>query len=208
MSQSGYSKRFSNPPFWGGLLVFTIGVASLTLQSCKHVYYPKPTAYPRIEYPAANYITESLQEGSVHFERPTFTTLKKISSNKKGEFWYNLEFPDYNATLYLSLLSTDKEKLPQLIFEKESIVYKQAPSNNAVSKQEFEPADKRFLSYYYETKDNSSAPIQFIVSNKTNQLFLGTLTFNYPYNSDSIADILIGMDTNIKHLIETFYFEP
>lgn len=162
--------------------------------------------YPRIDYPASGYTLQSIAQASIQFERPTFSKLVVQQSAKPNEAWFNLEFTGYNATLYLSVLKTEKSMIPTILAEKERLVYQQALRESAVFKQEFISKNQNINGLYYRTEGQSPSPIQFVLHNNQNRLCMGSLVFNYAFNPDSISSVLDGMNADIRNLVETFNF--
>lgn len=179
--------------------------ASALISSCKKNDYPKPKAYPRIDYPQAHYERTDLSEPPVSFEYPTYATLEAVKPDKKN--WINLHFVNFNATLYMSFIKTPPEKADLMVRTREKMAIEEAPVASEVRKEEFEAADKRFTGYFYLTDGDSPSPVQFILTNHKGLLFDGSLVFDGPVNRDSLASVIDGLTRDVRHLVETFQFK-
>ncbi len=176
--------------------------------SCNNDGYPKPKAYPRLTYPEANYQTERLKEAGVRFQRPVFCQLNKVPSPSSDASWYNLQFPGYNVVLHLSFLRIKPEQLKPYLAEKERLVHEQAPPMSSVTTSRFNPLDKRLSGMFFSITGDSPSPTHFLLFNQAGKLCSGSLMFSNEVSADSISDVLNGINKDIRHLMETFYFEP
>ena len=187
-------------------MIYFLGINLLFLASCHSDYSPKPTAYPRISYPQNGYLTCN-QPYPITFEYPAFAKLEFPISQTKGGHWINLNFERFRAKLFTSYFQENKEKIQQQILENESILEKETPPYAHIRKQEYQSNDKKITGYLYEIDGNTANPVQFILTDNHQQLFRGSLYFDYIPNRDSIIDILDGLKGDIRYLIESFRFK-
>lgn len=184
-------------------LLFPVFIFIAVFSSCKKDSYPKPTAYPRIAYPVADY--RQTQLSAVLFEYPTYANIDRQAAG--NENWINLRFEPYGATLFMSLTKVPLTDLDGMIRQKEKLAIDQAPLASEVRKEEFEATDHRFTGYFYLTDGNAPCPIQFLLSNHKGQLFQGSLLFDAAVNRDSLASVVDGLTRDVRHLVETFQFK-
>ena len=182
----------------------TIGLYS----SCRRQdSYPKPKAYPRIDYPQTGYNRATALPYPVTFEYPASAKLVIPEGKAQGQNWINLRFDIFRATLLTSYLQTDRKNMEQHILDNESLLDKETPAYAPVRKQEFKSMDGKVTGYLYEIRGNTASPLQFILTDGENQLFRGALYFDYLPNRDSINDIVQGLSTDIQYLMESFKFK-
>lgn len=177
----------------------------LACSACKKTSYPKPLAYPRIDYPEGRYQKYENAESPVTFEYPSYAAL--IDKHQVNKNWMNLRFEKYAATLYLSFSEVPLAKLKTQLVEKENLAYEQAPEASDVKKEEFEAADHQFVGYFYLTDGNTPSPIQFLLSDRNGKLFQGSLLFDVTVNRDSLENVVDGITKDVRHLVETFRFK-
>lgn len=185
-----------------------VALAALVLVlsfSCQKNDYPKPKAYPRIDYPKPQYQVSELQVPPVSFEYPTYATLEAVKPEKKN--WINLHFVAFNATLYLSYIETAPDKADLMVQAREKMAIEQAPPASEVRKEAFEATDNRFTGYFYLTDGDAPSPVQFILTNHKGLLFDGSLVFAESINRDSLSSVIDGLTRDIRHLVETFRFK-
>jgi len=188
------------------LLIGIWGMLLICFNSCRQDYTPKPLAWPRLTYPESKYQKTVGLPYPISFEYPDFATLEIIKNNKKGGNWINLRFNNLHATLFTSYFNANKKEIQQRILENEVILYNQLPPYSQVNKQEFQSDKSVIKGYIYEINGNTASPVQFILTDQRNQLFRGVLYFNEIPNRDSIQDLLDGISTDIRYLMESFRF--
>lgn len=198
---NGCPKRIAFAHWWKLVPVLLMLVA---FNACKKTSYPRPLAYPRIDYPADQYKKYGNTESPVSFEYPSYVTL--TDKHLEKENWMNLRFDQYSATLYLSFSEVPLAKCKTMLLEKERIAYEQAIDASKVRKEEFEPTDHQFVGYFYLTDGNTPCPIQFLLSDRRGKFFQGSLLFDLTVNRDSLGNVVDGMAKDVRHLVETFRF--
>src|SRR4029079_19698355 len=88
-------------------LILSLGFLIMSCDDEDEVYSPKPRGYVRIDFPEKSY--EPFQSACpFSFEIPTYSKMKLNTSNKAEPCWYNLEFPQFKATLHLSYKPINK----------------------------------------------------------------------------------------------------
>jgi len=185
--------------FWG--LLFTFCTA------CRQNPVPKPIAYPRLDYPRADYIKADTLHYPFTFEYPAYACLE-IPSDKRNEgIWLNIKLDRFQATLFSSYIHGSMKDIRKRILANESHLYEQAPPYSRIRKQGFLSGDSLLEGYLYEMDGNTANPLQFILTDKRERLFRGTLYFNYIPNRDSIKDIIDGLTTDIRYMMESFKFK-
>jgi len=184
-----------------------LGMALFSYTSCRRQdSYPKPKAYPRIAYPQKGYKQAIALPYPITFEFPVIATLVIPEGKIHDQNWINLRFDSFKATLLTSYIKADEKTIKQRILENESILEKETPAFAHIRKQEFKSSDGKVTGYLYEIGGNTASPMQFILTNRDNQLFRGALYFDYLPNRDSISDIVNGLSVDIQHLMESFKF--
>jgi len=179
-----------------------------SFSSCRKVYTPKPTAYPRISYPKTNNIKTEGLPFPVTFEYPDFIKLDIPTRIDKQQKWANLHFIPYQAILYTGFLTCDsEEKIKEHFIKNESSLIKENAPYTPIHKEVFISRDSTVTGFLYEIAGNTANPIQFMLTDKHQQIFRGSLYFNYKPNRDSIKDILDGITIDIRNIMESVRFK-
>jgi gliding motility-associated lipoprotein GldD len=170
------------------------------LTSCGN-YMPKPKGYLRFDLPEKEYVRfDTLCP--YKFEYPSYG---KMQPNKDGDCWYDLNFPQYNSTIYLSYRQIDNN-LPELLEDTHEFLYKHTIKADAINEQMMR--NKRNITgLLFDIGGNSASSIQFIVTDSVKHFLRGSLYFYATPNRDSLAPLIDFFRKDIEHLMETVEFE-
>lgn len=186
------------------LYVLLAGLAA-GLYSCHQKYTPLPDGYFRIDpYPCSYERTELLQP-SISFEIPkgTVASVSNDSSRHGDDVqWVDIRFPRYRATLYCSY-HTLRGNLDRLLSESKGLVYRQSIRPDVVQASSYEDDEQRIYATLYDLSAESATPLQFVVTDSSLYLMRGSLYFDEPGKSDSIAPVIDDLSNHIAHLIES-----
>lgn len=188
------------------LLAFSIGILSCRPSNP----IPKPKGYVRVDMPAdREYIT---------FDNPAFpysfkySTLGVITQDtqlvaiEESPYWLNIDYADYNATIYLSYKEITKEQgFDVLLEESFKLTYKHDIKAEFIHAPDF-VTENGLLGIYYNVGGNTASNYQFMLSDTTKNFLRGALYFNVTPNEDSIRPVLEYFKDDLEILIETLKF--
>ena len=167
------------------------------------VYSPKPRGYFRIEFPVKTYrMYDSLCP--YKFEIPTYS--KIIKDNHKGAepCWLNLEFPKFNATIYLSYktLQNDSDIYRNL---ENSHYFANKHQVKATGLEEIPVLrdSARVYGLVFDISGNTASSLQFYLTDSTHHFLRGSLYFNSVPNADSLKIVIDFIKEDMLHLIKT-----
>ena len=175
--------------------------ALLGVSSCNRSTTPKPYAYTRLNIPDTTYTTFKQNGFPFTFalsENATF--IQKESKN--AATWFNIQYPTLNATIHCTHY-TIKNNLHELSDESQRIVYRHASQADAIPERAYENAEKNLYGVLYELHGNTASPLQFILTDSTQNFFRASVYFNASPNQDSIAPVLDYISTDVIRLIES-----
>lgn len=163
------------------------------------------------------------------FEYPVYGEIVQdttyFDSTPENPWWYNIDFPDFNARIFLSykvIGGRAKFKVQQ-----PSGLYKDSTGINEFDKlvsDAFKLTDKNqtvatslndslfttpngITGVYFEVGGNAATGRQFFVSDTTKNFLRGALYFNATPNADSIKPVQDQLHKDILHLLNTFRWE-
>ncbi len=174
-----------------------------TLYSCgDDSFTPKPTGYFRIDLPKKEY--QPLQKDCpFSFEVPSYTTIKKNANNPLETCWFDIQFEQLNANIYISYKTVDTN-VNQYLEDSRTLVYKHTVKANDIDQQIIRMPEKKVYGVVYSIEGNAASSYQFHLTDSTNHFIRGSLYFNNAPNQDSIQPVLNFIKTDIEHLINTF----
>ena len=188
-------KRFS-PLWWvGGLLILLI--------SCDEEYTPKPRGFFRITLPEKSYRHYVSQDCPFEFDIPNYAQESKDSSKHAEPCFLNIDFPTFNATIYLSYKPVHND-LKALYEEHRAMTMKHIPKASGIDEQAYNDPDHRVFGSTYLVKGAAASNIQFYLTDSTKNFIRGSLYFNNVPQADSLAPVLEFVTADVKHLVETF----
>lgn len=180
-------------------------VTGLGCHSCRRQYTPRPDGYFRIDsYPdtyrrttlLAPHLSFEIPEGAVEAIDPDTTR------QRDGVQWLDIRFPRYRATLYCSYHPL-RGNLDRLLNESRELVYRQSIRPDLVQAGTYENDSLHIYATLYDLSAESATPLQFVVTDSTRYLLRGSVYFDEPGKSDSIAPVIDYLSDHIAHLIES-----
>jgi gliding motility-associated lipoprotein GldD len=180
------------------IIVLTFSIAMLSCET----YTPKPKGYMRFDLPEKEYrLFDSVCP--YRFEYPVYG---KMISVEGENCWYNLSFPQYLATIYLSYQPV-RNNLAELLDDAHIFVYKHDVKANAIEPQLVQTKNENIVGLLFDIEGNTASSVQFFVTDSINHFFRGSLYFYSAPNSDSLAPLIDFFRKDIEHLIETVDFK-
>jgi gliding motility-associated lipoprotein GldD len=169
--------------------------------SCDRSYTPKPTGYPRVWYPEKEYALFD-EAKPFEFEIPVYTEVVPHSSKRAEPYWYDISFPDFQGTLYLSYKRLDGD-VKKYIEDTRTLVYKHASRSDGIQEIPFLDDSGRRYGILYDLAGDVASPVQFFLTDSTDHFLRGSLYFNASPNSDSLRPVVRFVKEDIEHMIET-----
>jgi gliding motility-associated lipoprotein GldD len=180
------------------IIALTFSVVMLSCES----YTPKPKGYMRFDLPDKEYcLFDSVCP--YRFEYPVYG---KMISVEGENCWYNLSFPQYQATVYLSYKPVHNN-LAELLDDAHIFAYQHDVKANAIESQLVQTKNKSIVGLLFDIEGNTASSVQFLVTDSINHFLRGSLYFYSAPNSDSLAPLIDFFRKDIEHLIETVDFK-
>lgn len=189
------------------LILITVSVIG-----CKEVAVPKPKGFFRIDMPERQYTTFSAIKNKEEnlpftFEYPAFGKLNfnEEFDNEKG--WFNIEFPAYKASLYLTYKDINRN-FDELMEQTYRMNVKSHISRaDAISESYFINDSVKVFGILYDLKGNAATAVQFYLTDSVKHFLRGSLYFKSTPNADSLEPVVKYFREDIITLIETLRWE-
>jgi len=172
------------------------------LASCENSYTPKPRGYFRIELPEKAY-QKSDSSLPYIFEFPAYANMGIDRQSPQENYWRNINFPYFNATLHLSYKTID-QNLFEYLEDSYTLVSKHIPKADAITDSVVYDQTRQVYGLIYRIEGSATAtPFQFFVTDSTHHFLRGALYFNTTPNNDSLEPVIRFLEKDMLHLIET-----
>jgi gliding motility-associated lipoprotein GldD len=198
------------------------------LFSCNSPYTPRPRGYFTIDFPERSYVKFQEQGFPYQFEYPAYGRIVRDSSLFDGAtdnpYWINIDFPGFNGRIYLSYKaiggnSVFKVKRGEqyvdsmalntfegLVDEAYRMTFKHTSKASGISDSIFTTL-QGVSGAYFRVLGNAATARQFFVTDSTRHFLRGALYFDTTPNEDSLSVVNDFLETDMKHLIETFRWQ-
>jgi gliding motility-associated lipoprotein GldD len=194
-------------------IILTWLISSALLMGCREISAPKPRGYFRIDLPEKKYTLfekTSDAEGDpipVTFEYPAYGTISLQPDGLSGQGWFNIDFPQFGAKLYLTYRSINNN-LPSLIEESYTLsVRNHITKADAINEELISFPGRNVHGILFDLKGNTATALQFFTTDSTKNFFRGSLYFNAEPDADSLAPVIEFFRQDIKHIIGTLKWD-
>ena len=173
------------------------------------VIVPKPRIYPKIEFPAKNYIPFISPSCPFEMEIPSYFEFVKDSSSfeiKPNSFcWFDLRCESLNASYHLSYLPIEsRASYDELVSDAFELVDKHNVKANYRRERLVSLSNKNLYGLIFEIDGPVASPFQFYLTDSTHHFLRGSLYFKTKVNQDSLAPALLFIKNDFEHMLETF----
>lgn len=177
------------------------------LTSCNSDYVPKPRGYFKIDLPNKKYQLFDKPGYPYSFEYPVYGTIVQDSLffDQKAEnpYWINIDFPGFNARIYISYKEIGKNNLDSLINDAFTMSYKQHTYKASAIQPEQFITPNGIQGVYFTLKGNAATANQFFATDSVTHFIRGALYFGATPNEDSLRPVNNFLRADVKHLINT-----
>jgi len=183
------------------LLLLFAGVAA-----CSRGYTPRPEGYLRIDLPEKSYRTyDSLTP--YECEIPRYAIMERVNSSDSGFTWWNLSFPGYHATLYLTYAPI-QSNLSSFTADSRRMTYAHAQKANAIDEYPFSYPDRDVYGMMFKVKGDVATAVQFYITDSVHHFLRGALYFPVAPNQDSLAPVVDFFSQDIERIVQTLRWRP
>lgn len=183
-----------------GLLLFPI----LILVSCSETRTPKPRGYFRFDLPEKEYRMFDSTGCPYTFEYPVYGEIAP-NGRSKDPYLFDLTFPRYEATIYLSYIKVN-DNLGVLLEDAHNFLYKHSVKADAIEDSFYDNPEAHTAGFLFDIGGNAATSVQFFVTDSTKHFLRGSLYFYSTPNRDSLDPLIRYFREDIIHLMETVRF--
>ena len=189
------------------VLAFLFSALAIFFVSCNSPYIPKPKGYFKIDFPEKKYQLFNPQDYPYSFEYPMYARVVKDSTffgdATENPWWINIDFPQFNARIYLSYKIIGKYKLDSLLNDAFNLTNKHSIKATYIDDSLLNVSPDVHGEFFNVEGDVATAS-QFFLTDSTHNFLRGALYFDATPNEDSLAPVNGFLVEDMKHLINTF----
>ena len=150
------------------MLVFVVGCDNEVVQ-------PKPSGYYRIDLPSREY---KQWKSDCPFEFKVSNQSEVLKSKKNNtDCYFDLTYPDFNASIYLSYLPVNKN-LKSLVDQEYDLREKHNAFSTGVSERLYKDEQNKVSAMMFDLKGFKAAtPLQFFITDSINHFFTKKVVF-------------------------------
>jgi gliding motility-associated lipoprotein GldD len=196
------------------------------LLACNSTYTSKKKGYFKIDFPERKYVLFDDASFPYSFEYPAYAKIVTDStyfdSNPENPYWRNIDFPQFNARIFLSYKNIGgkalykvkqangsyKDSLGTNYFDKMvNDAFNLTNKNEAVAtsiKDSVFRTTNGVSGVFFRVGGNAATARQFFMSDSSRHFIRGALYFDTTPNADSLKPVQDFLQADIDHLINTF----
>ena len=177
-------------------ILFLVGILCM---SCGGETFPKPKAMLRLQYPEPIYVQADTPCFYI-FEINELAKLKPV--NKHNKCWYNLEYPQLHAKVYVSYYPI-KNNLDSLLRDAQNLTQEHVVKADGIAQKPYVNDKQKVYGMFYEVTGNAASQAQFYVTDSVNHFITGSAYFDVRPNYDSILPAANYLQNDVQHLMES-----
>ena len=189
----------------GGIIsVFLFSI--LILSSCGDDYTPKPRSWFRIDIPQHEYISFDTSNYPYSFDYADYASISEVK--REGHpYWININYPKFKGRVYISYNHVD-DNIGTYLEDAHTLAFKHiAKANDIRQALIIEPENQVYGLVYYIKGNDVASPLNFYVTDSVEHFLRGSLYFDMLPKNDSLEPIIMGIEKDLKHLVESLQWK-
>lgn len=147
------------------------------------------------------------KDGNISFQFSNLAKIQPVDSNTNPGSWFNIYYPDYNATLYCSFLPITQENIQKALEDSYRLAYSHALQADEIDQNLYSDDSRKTYGIIYDIEGQVAVPIQFYVTDSISNFFRGSLYYNDKVNPDSVKAVTENIRSDIYKLMETLEWQ-
>jgi gliding motility-associated lipoprotein GldD len=183
------------------LFLFTICCLFTACDNDEDVFSPKPRGYSRIIFPKKEY-RKFDSACAYNFEIPVYAEMSQKKIKNLQPCWYNLEFPQFKATIHLSYKPINKN-VDNFIDTMHYFAKKHQIKATGLEETVIVRDSAKVYGLLFDIAGNTASSLQFYLTDSTKHFLRGSLYFNTVPNIDSLKIVIDFIRQDVIHMINT-----
>ncbi len=165
---------------------------------------PKPMGYNRIDRPVYGY--RECELADFVFEYADIAKVSEVKVSGDSGNWFNIVYPDYDAVIYCTFLSIDRESFGKVLEDSYHLAYSHSVMADAIEQHVYSDSVRGVGGVLYELGGNVATPVQFFITDSTTHFLRGSLYYSKDFDLDSVATITDFIRDDVVHLFKSVRF--
>lgn len=174
--------------------------------ACNSDYTIRQKGYFRIAFPEHQYQVFERPGYPYTFEYPTYANVVQdttfFEDEPENPYWLNIDFPDFNARMYLSYKDVRKTDFSKLVDDAFKLTYKHSTKATAI-RDSLMKTPNDITGVFFRVGGNAATAKQFFVTDSSKHFLRGALYFDATPNADSLGVVNDFLEVDMKHLINS-----
>lgn len=185
-----------------GWLCVAFFIGGLMLTGCQEQHSsPKPTGYPRIDFPKEKKYHLFDTTCPFRFEIPQYAHVVPSQGSDKP-CWLNIRYPRFGGRIHLTYREFDNmTTLNKYREDARTFAYKHTVKANEIRESRIKKDSVHGI--FYEIGGNTATALQFYVTDSAQHFLRGSLYFNTEPNRDSLDPVINYIRKDMKQMIRT-----
>ena len=206
------------------LILFAFSCILFT--ACNSTYTSKKKGYFNIDLPEHKYVSFDKPDFPYSFDYPVYGSVIKDStyfdSNPENPYWVNIDFPRFNARIFLSYKiiggnayykiknadgsyrdSIAINRFDRLVNDAFNLTNKNEAIASSISDNVIHTPEG-IAGVYFKVGGNAATARQFFLSDTTRNFLRGALYFEATPNADSLKPVIDFLEVDLDRMINTF----
>ncbi len=184
------------------ILLFILVLFIAGTIACREDYTPKPRGFMKVEYPTKIYKTFK-SDAPFSFDYPEYARVVPDTSLNAEKYWYNIEFPVFDGTIYLSYKQVHND-LSAFVEDSRNLAYKHTIKAEAIDESIINNPQDKVYGLLYDFSGNTATSLQFFLTDSSRNFLRGSLYFNTTPQKDSLAPIIAFIREDVIQMIDSF----
>ncbi|MCP3659393.1 MAG: gliding motility lipoprotein GldD [Bacteroidetes bacterium] len=169
------------------------------------LYLPKPKGHVRIDLPKHEY-QEFKRNYPYSFEYSKHAIIKNVKSDDKDKYYINIEYPDFNATIYIThkFFNGNKKLLKSLWLEANKIISQHEMKATEIKESIIINDNKVKFVFVEIYGEHIASQCQFYTTDNKKNFLMGVLYFNSIPDQNYLQPMIDFIKKDMKHFIKTF----
>jgi gliding motility-associated lipoprotein GldD len=182
--------------------IFFAGIIFSTGSCTEKTYTPKPRGYFNIEVPTPEYV--KFDTACAYTMEVSKHARVMVSPDAKDHTcWFNIYYPKYNATIYLTYDPVNNN-LKKYLDDSHELVYKHVVKSSGIEEASITDAEAGVYGMKYKIEGDAACPYQFYLTDSTQHFFRAAMYFNFKPNYDSLFPVVKFIEADMDHMVKTF----